>query len=70
MHGADPSELIIAYQDVAAFNVVGDLAEYGFKGEFLHNAGRATAVVIPYEWQLPDGTAASVTLARTGASIL
>jgi lipopolysaccharide transport system ATP-binding protein len=68
VQGADPSELIIPYQDVAAFNVVGDLAEYGFKGEVLL-ARRATAVVIPYEWQLPDGTAASVTLARKGAPI-
>ena len=64
VHAADPSELIIPYQDVASFNVVGDLAEYGYRGEFLHYARHSTAVVVPYEWRLPDGTAASVTLAK------
>jgi lipopolysaccharide transport system ATP-binding protein len=64
IQGADPSEQIIPYQDVASFNVVTDLAEYGYKGEYLHQVQRATAVVIPYEWRLPDGTTASVTLAK------
>jgi len=64
VQGADPSDIIIPYQDVASFSVVGDLAEYGYRGEYLHYARRSTAVVVPYEWGLPDGTAASVTLAR------
>ena len=70
IQGADPSELIIPYQDVASFNVVADLAEYGYKGEFLYHAQRATAVVVPYEWRLPDGTTASVTLARKSTPAL
>jgi lipopolysaccharide transport system ATP-binding protein len=57
-------DLIVAYQEVAYFSVVGDLAEYGYKGEFLMWAPRSTPVVVPYEWQLPDGTTAAVTLSR------
>ena len=64
VQGSDPTDVIIPYQDVASFNIVGDLAEYGYEGEFLHYAGRSTAVVVPHEWRLPDGTTASVALAK------
>jgi hypothetical protein len=47
--------------------VVGDLAEYGYKGEFLTFARHSTPVVVPYEWRLPDGTIAAVTLNRSTA---
>jgi hypothetical protein len=57
-------DLIVAYQEVAYFSVVGDLAEYGYKGEFLTWASSSTPVVVPYEWRLPDGTTAAVTLTR------
>jgi lipopolysaccharide transport system ATP-binding protein len=57
-------DLIVAYQEVAYFSVVGDLAEYGYKGEFLTWALRSTPVVVPYEWRLPDGTTAAVALKR------
>jgi len=57
-------DLIINYQDVACFSVVGDLADYGYKGEFLERASRYTPVVVPYEWRMPDGTSASVSLNR------
>jgi lipopolysaccharide transport system ATP-binding protein len=56
-------DMIVKYQDVAYFSVVGDLADYGYKGEFLSRASRSTSVVVPYEWSLPDGTSASVSLA-------
>ncbi len=69
VQGADPSELIIPYQDVASFNVVGDLAEYGYRGEFLQYARHSTAVVVPYEWQLPDGTTAMVSLSAPASTI-
>ena len=55
-------DMILHYQDVASFSVVGDLAEYGYKGEFLSRASGSTSVVVPYEWTLPDGTSASVSL--------
>jgi homopolymeric O-antigen transport system ATP-binding protein len=58
------SDMIINYQEVAYFSVVGDLAEYGFTGEFLSRASSSTPVVVPYEWRLPDGTIAPVSLAR------
>jgi lipopolysaccharide transport system ATP-binding protein len=56
------NDMILNHQDVAGFSVVGDLADYGFKGEYLSRAAHATHVVVPYEWQLPDGTTASVSL--------
>jgi lipopolysaccharide transport system ATP-binding protein len=64
VQGAGPGEMIIPYQEVAAFDVIGDLATYGFKGEFLKYARHSTPVVVPYEWLLPDGTIAPVSLSR------
>jgi lipopolysaccharide transport system ATP-binding protein len=57
------NEMIVSYQDVANFNVVADLSEYGYEGEFLSRASQSTPVVVPYEWYLPDGTTAAVSLA-------
>jgi len=64
IRSANVKDLIINYQEVAGFSVVGDLAEYGYKGEFLTFARHSTPVVVPYEWRLPDGTVATVTLNR------
>jgi lipopolysaccharide transport system ATP-binding protein len=56
------NDMVMDYQEVAHFRVVGDLAEYGFKGEYLSRASNSTPVVVPYEWRLPDGTIAPVSL--------
>ncbi len=64
VRAANAKDQIIRYQEVAYFNVVGDLAEYGYKGEFLTNARYSTPVVVPYEWRLPDGSTVSVALSR------
>ena len=56
------NDVILSYEEVAYFNVTGDLADYGYKGDFAGWASRATPVVVPYEWTLPDGTTASVAL--------
>jgi len=64
VRAANSKDLIVSYQEVAGFNVVGDLTEYGYKGEFLTWALRSTPVVVPYEWRLPDGTTAAVSLER------
>lgn len=64
------NDMILNYQDVAYFNVVGDLADYGYKGEFLSRASRSTPVVVPYEWCLPDGTVAAVSLVHPGNGML
>ena len=44
----------------------GDLAEYGYIGEYLKFARTSTPVVVPYEWQLPDGKTITVSLNRLG----
>ena len=58
------NDFIVNYQEVAYFSVVADLAEYGFKGEFVSRASNSTPVVVPYEWCLPDGRTAPVSLAQ------
>ncbi len=57
-------DTIMDYQEVSSFRVVGNLAAYGYKGAFLERASRYTPVVVPYEWQLPDGTHTSISLVR------
>jgi lipopolysaccharide transport system ATP-binding protein len=59
------SDKIIPYQDVARLTVVGDLSDYGYKGEFLQWARSSTPVVVPYEWRLPNGDAIEVSLNRS-----
>ncbi len=67
VRASNVNDLIINYQEVACFSVVGDLADYGYKGEFLTWALRSTPVVVPYEWRLPDGTTVAVALTRPGS---
>src|SRR6202521_285224 len=64
VRAANANDLIVNYQEVAHFSVVGDLAEYGYKGEFLTWLRYTTHVVVPYEWRLPDGTTVAVALKR------
>jgi lipopolysaccharide transport system ATP-binding protein len=64
VHTADAREMIIPYQDVAYFSVAGDLAEYGYHGDFWRWASNSTPVVVPYEWTLPDGKTAAVSLTQ------
>jgi lipopolysaccharide transport system ATP-binding protein len=61
----DGNKMIVNYQDAASFSVVGDLSDYGFKGEFLSRASTSTPVIIPYEWELPDGQIAAISLAQS-----
>ena len=61
------TDMIVPYEEVGSFNVVGDLAAYGFTGEYLQYASRSTPVVVPYEWALPDGRTVSVALNRIQA---
>lgn len=55
---------IIPWQEVAYFTVACDLADYGYKGAFETYARQATAVVVPHEWRLPDGSTVAVSLDR------
>jgi lipopolysaccharide transport system ATP-binding protein len=62
-------DMIMKFQEVAEFTVDGDLTEYGYKGDFATYAAHSTPVVVPYEWQLPDGTTAAVALNRPTAQV-
>ncbi|MCU1313467.1 MAG: transporter ATP-binding protein [Acidobacteriaceae bacterium] len=65
IRAATVGDMILPYQDVARFTVAGDLAEYGYRGEFLRWAPTSTPVVVPYTWQLPNGETVDVSLNRT-----
>ena len=59
----DGKSAIIDPQDVVSFNVVGDLQEYGYKGELLSTlVSKSVPLVLPYEWELPDNQHKSVNL--------
>jgi lipopolysaccharide transport system ATP-binding protein len=62
------NDRILDYTDVAFFNVVGNLADYGFEGEFVSRSSSSTPVVVPYEWHLPDGTVTNVSLTPKAVS--
>lgn len=63
------NDRVLDYTDVAYFNVVGDLADYGFKGEFVSRASSSTSVVVPYQWHLPDGRVVPVSLTSQSVSL-
>jgi hypothetical protein len=56
-------DAVIKSLQVSRFTVEADLVEYGFKGDFRKFSPQSTSVVVPYEWHLPDGTVATVSLA-------
>lgn len=62
-------DVLMDYEDVGSFVVTADLVTYGYKGEFQTRVSDATSVVIPYEWQLPDGTSAKVSLSAPVSAI-
>ena len=66
LRAANGTDMIVPYQEVATFTITGDLAEYGYTGEYLKFARTSTSVVVPYEWQLPDGRTVAVSLNRLG----
>jgi lipopolysaccharide transport system ATP-binding protein len=62
-------DYLVHYEDIGSFIVAADLVTYGYKGEFQTRVSEATSVVIPYEWQLPDGTSATVSLSAPVSAI-
>jgi lipopolysaccharide transport system ATP-binding protein len=62
-------DVLMHYEDIGSFIVTADLVTYGYKGEFQTRVSEATSVVIPYEWQLPDGTSATVSLTAPVSAI-
>jgi lipopolysaccharide transport system ATP-binding protein len=64
IRAAEYDEVIVPYQRVGLFNVIADLAEYGYRGDYIKWARQLTPVIVPYEWQFPDGTSMSVSLNR------
>ncbi len=65
LRASNGSDMIVNSQDVAYLHVVGNLRDYGLKGELLSRAANSTPVLVPYEWYLPDGTIAPVSLRRS-----
>jgi lipopolysaccharide transport system ATP-binding protein len=65
----DGTDYLMHYEDIGSFVVTADLVNYGYKGEFQTRVSEATSVVIPYEWQLPDGTSATVSLSAPVSAI-
>ena len=57
--GTDP-----ALPGRASFTVVGNLGEYGYRGDYRTFESESTPVVVPYEWRLPNGDVAPVSLTR------
>jgi lipopolysaccharide transport system ATP-binding protein len=55
-------DILMDYENIGSFTVNADLADYGYNGAFQTRVSEATPVVVPYEWQLPDGTSATVSL--------
>jgi hypothetical protein len=52
-------------KDVAVFNVTGRMKDFGLKGESAESvAWNSSSVVIPYEWELPDGSVFPVSYPR------
>jgi lipopolysaccharide transport system ATP-binding protein len=70
IRAATITDMIVPYQEVAYLTVVGDLADYGYRGEYAAHAKHSTHVVVPYEWQFPDGRSVSVALNRAPSRIL
>lgn len=55
-------DLILDDEILGSFTLAANLEDYGFTGEFLSLVSVSTPVVVPYEWQMPDGTNNSVAL--------
>ena len=64
IRAADGREHILRLQDVASFDIDGQLEAMGLVGDFRGLAYRSSPVMVPYEWTLPDGTIAPVALRR------
>lgn len=64
IRASDGDQIILRYQDVAFFNVVADLGDFGFEGAFLSRTSRYTSVVVPYEWRFANGITKAVSLSR------
>ncbi len=63
IRAADGRETIVGASDAVTFNVAGDMERFNFRGERLHGlAERSFPVVVPYEWEHPDGTRVRVDL--------
>ena len=61
-------EPIVDLQDVGGFSVAGDLAGWGFEGDYRGLASKSVPVMIPYEWVWPDGTVREVSLGGPASS--
>lgn len=69
INASNGKDALMDCEDMGSFVVKADLVDYGYKGEFQTRVSESTSVVIPYEWQLPDGTTAMVSLSAPVSTI-
>jgi lipopolysaccharide transport system ATP-binding protein len=60
----DGKDMILDEQEIGSFSIGADLEDYGYSGNYLSLASVSTPVVVPYEWTLPDGSTAAISLER------
>jgi len=69
IRASNGKDVLMDYVDIGSFVVKANLVDYGYKGQFQTRVSEATSVVIPYEWRLPDGTTAIVSLNAPASTI-
>jgi lipopolysaccharide transport system ATP-binding protein len=68
IRGADGVNNLVPMQDVAYFDVIGDLESCGLRGDYRTRADRSVSVMIPYEWTTDDGSVFSFSLKQPTAA--
>jgi hypothetical protein len=63
VRAGDGTTPLLQSRDVAFFNVIGRMAEYGMVGEPADVlAGGSTSMILPYAWRFPDGKVVNVAM--------
>lgn len=64
IRAGDGIQDLVPLQDVASFEVVGELEDHGLTGDFRTRVASSVSVMIPYQWTLPDGSTRPFQLRR------
>ena len=67
---SDVSTPLMQSREVAFFNIIGKMSDYGLHGESADMfAQGSTSMVLPYRWRLPDGRELDVRMSRSQATV-